>query len=56
MKHLGWDIILLASSLLSHVPAVPATTSATTNNTPVTAEAIEMTCLSLMKILDCMLS
>lgn len=50
MKHLGQDIIQQPSPLLSLVTMVPATTSATTNNTAVSAEATEMTCLSLMKI------
>lgn len=43
VKHLGWDIIPLPSAQLSHVTTVPATTSATTNNTSVSGEAIEMT-------------
>lgn len=55
MEHLGWDIILLSSSLLSHVTMVPPTTSATTNNISVSIEATKMTRLSLMHILHYML-
>lgn len=56
VRHLGWDIILLPSSPLSNSTTVPPTSSATTNNTSVSAEATEMTCLSLMKILHCTLN
>lgn len=45
MRHLGWDIILLPSSLLSHSTMAPPNLSATANNTSVSAEATETTCL-----------
>lgn len=56
MKHLGQDTVLLPSPLLSLVTMVPATTFAMTNNNSVSAQATEMTCVSLLKILHCMLS
>lgn len=56
VEHLGWDNILLPSSLLSHVTMVPPTTSATTNNTSVSTEATEVTRLSFMHILQFILN
>lgn len=44
MKHLGQDIIQHHSPLLSLVTTLPAATSATSNNTAVSAEETVVTC------------